>query len=266
MRDVFGWNLPFAPALLPRAMLECLRRAAALETSGELLRAGVRFSTLGDRLFVHSGFPTAAEDAVFFGPDTYRFCAFVRRAVHAGRRIADVGCGTGAGAIALAELKPERLVLADINGRALQLARVNLALANVSGEVVHSDLLKGVAGELDVIIANPPYMQDACGRTYRHGGGGYGEALSARIVAECLPRLAAGGMLCLYTGAPVVDGLDMFAASIQPIVADFARGRDLSMSYEELDPDVFGEELSQPAYKDVDRIAAVGLTLRVSGG
>jgi hypothetical protein len=32
-------------------------------------------------------------------------------------------------------------------------------------------------------------------------------------------------------------------------------------SYEEIDPDVFGEELSRHAYLGADRIAAVGLTV-----
>ena len=30
-----------------------------------------------------------------------------------------------------------------------------------------------------------------------------------------------------------------------------------SLDYRELDPDVFGEELDRPAYRDVDRIAVV---------
>ena len=34
--------------------------------------------------------------------------------------------------------------------------------------------------------------------------------------------------------------------------------RDLALRYREIDPDVFGEELEQAAYADVDRIAAVG--------
>jgi hypothetical protein len=32
--------------------------------------------------------------------------------------------------------------------------------------------------------------------------------------------------------------------------------------YQELDPDVFGEELEREVYRDVDRIAAVGLEAR----
>lgn len=265
LRDVFGWSLPFSPALLPAELMDCMQRAAVLEPAGDLLRARVRFSTLGQRLFVHSAFPTSAEDAVFFGPDTYRFCAFVLRSVRAARRIVDVGCGSGAGGISLGALQPERLVLADINARALALARVNAALAGAHAEVLHSDVLQAVTGELDLIIANPPYMHDAAARTYRHGGGTYGEALSVRIVAECLPRLAAGGTLCLYTGAPVVEGQDMFAAGIRPVLQELARDLALEARYEELDPDVFGEELMQPRYEGVERIAAVGLTVRVSG-
>jgi hypothetical protein len=32
-----------------------------------------------------------------------------------------------------------------------------------------------------------------------------------------------------------------------------------NFTYEELDPDVFGNELDAPSYADVERIAAVGL-------
>jgi len=265
VRDVFGWNKRFRPELLASEMLDCMQRAGALEPDGSLLRAAVRFSTLGDRLFVHSPFPTAAEDAVFFGPDTYRFCAYVRRAAQAAHRIADVGCGTGAGGISLAG-KPQRLVLSDINQRALRFAQVNVALAGVQAEVVQSDLLRDVTGEFDLIVANPPYMQDSDERTYRHGGGAFGEGLSARIVAECLPRLTDGGSLLLYTGAPVVEGIDRFEASLRPALTEFesAGRRQLTTVYEELDPDVFGEELSLPAYAKVERIAAVGLMVRVS--
>jgi hypothetical protein len=38
------------------------------------------------------------------------------------------------------------------------------------------------------------------------------------------------------------------------------------VTYEELDPDVFGEELEQAQYAQVERIAAVGLRVRLTGG
>lgn len=261
VRDVFGWNLPFEPGLLSASMLACLERAQALAQHGNQLRATVRFSTLGQHLFAHSGFPTQDEDAVFFGPDTYRFAAFIRRAANAAPRIVDVGCGTGAGGLVLSTHKPERLVLSDTNAKALGFARINAELAGVQAELVQSDLLNNVPGDLDLIIANPPYMHDHAGRTYRHGGGSYGEALSVRIVREALPRLAASGTLLLYTGAPIVGGVDKFYESTRPLLAEHKRVAHVE--YEELDVDVFGEELSMAAYAEVERIAAVALTVRL---
>jgi release factor glutamine methyltransferase len=36
-----------------------------------------RFSTLNNLLLAHSPYPTTDADAVFFGPDTYRFCKLI---------------------------------------------------------------------------------------------------------------------------------------------------------------------------------------------
>jgi release factor glutamine methyltransferase len=257
LRDVFGWNRPFERGLLPAPMFQLLQQADALEGTGPQFRSRVRFSTLGDRLFVHSSFPTTDPDAVFFGPDTYRFCALLQRWAPRAWRVLDVGCGSGAGGISIAD-RAQQLVLSDINHRALRLTAVNAELAAVAPEM-HSDVLNGVAGSFDLIIANPPYMLDVSARTYRDGGGSHGEALSARIVREALPRLAAGGMLIVYTGAAIVDAVDTFHTSVRESLAL----PGASVTYEELDPDVFGEELETPNYAAVERIAAVGLRVCV---
>jgi hypothetical protein len=91
LRDIFGWNRAFEPERLPESMLAQLRAADALEPFGERLRSRVRFSTLGGRLFAHSAFPTGEADSVFFGPDTYRFCALLRRWAAPARRAIDIG-------------------------------------------------------------------------------------------------------------------------------------------------------------------------------
>src|SRR5690606_38669702 len=96
-------------------------------------------------LFAHSGFPTTDADAVFFGPDTYRFCALLERAAGRAKRVVDVGCGSGVGGLVLGAAA-KRVVLADINERALRFARVNAALAGVDAEVVRSDVLADVTG------------------------------------------------------------------------------------------------------------------------
>jgi methylase of polypeptide subunit release factors len=255
LRDVFGWNRPFVRDLLPAAMLDALRDADLIGREGRHLCSQVRFASVGYRLFAHSAFPTAANDSVFFGPDSYRFCALVDRwAVGRARRMVDVGCGSGVGGICAARHARE-VVLADINSRALSFAEVNAALDGTAAHVVASDVLGAVEGPIDLVIANPPYMRDPAGRAYRDGGGSHGEALAVRIAREALARLEPHGALILYTGSAVVDGRDTFLDAVAPVLEDAGR----PFQYEELDPDVFGEELDQPGYADVERIAAVGL-------
>jgi 23S rRNA G2069 N7-methylase RlmK/C1962 C5-methylase RlmI len=133
---------------------------------------------------------------------------------------------------------------------------VNAELAGRAALTVESDVLARARGEFDLIVANPPYMRDAEARLYRDGGGRFGEALSVRILREALARLSATGTLLLYTGAPIVEGRDVFLSAIEPHLEGCA------FSYEELDPDVFGEELERPGYEAVERIAAIGLSVR----
>ncbi len=254
VRDVFGWNKPFASNVLPAPMHELLLQADACAQEGELWRSRIRFSTLGSRLFVHSAFPTEHAHAVFFGPDTYRFCLALERFARPARRVVDVGCGSGAGGLVLASTC-QKVVLADINPLALSFAQVNAQLAGVDAEIVHSDVLASVEGDVDLVVANPPYLLDPTQRVYRDGGGQYGEALAVRIVQEGLARLSSGGQLIVYTGAAVVAGVDQFLKAVTPLL-QAAGARHL---YTELDPDVFGEELDCPGYEQTERLAAVAL-------
>jgi release factor glutamine methyltransferase len=74
-------------------------------------------------------------------------------------RIADVGTGTGAIALALKQERPDAHVVAtDISADALALARENAAANELEIELVEGDLLAGIAGPLDLIVSNPPYV------------------------------------------------------------------------------------------------------------
>jgi methylase of polypeptide subunit release factors len=265
LEDVFGWSRPFRRASLPDRIIALLEDAGELETAGGLLRSKVRFSTLEGQLFVHSAFPTDQHDAVFFGPDTYRFARVIKHALKDApappRRIIDIGCGSGAGGLFAASLLPSgsrELILTDINPRALRYSRVNAALNDIAGvDTIESDLFAHVAGPADLIVGNPPYLIDPQRRAYRHGGGSLGIELSLRIVEQGLARLGPYGRLVLYTGTPVIAGTDAFRAALSEALA----GRGLSFTYEEIDPDVFGEELDDGPYLEADRIAAVALIL-----
>jgi len=266
LRDVFGWNRPFLADWLPRSLFESMQAAEVLEPAGAagLWRSTIRFSTIGELLFAHSAFPTSSQDAVFFGPDSVRFVSAIARVASRVACVADIGCGTGVGGIVLSRqgFAASRVILTDINPRALRLAGVNAELAGVEVELARSDVLNQVQGDIDLVIANPPYLRDDQHRWYRDGAGEYGEAVGVRMVREGLRRLSdnpRGGTLLLYTGAAIVAGGDTFLASI---AGDLQRA-NARYSYEELDPDVFSEELAKPAYSNVERIAAVFLKARV---
>ena len=177
LRDIFGWNRPFSEADVDAELLQYMRQAGVLGAEAGKLRCTVRLSTLAGQYFFHSGFPTAEQDAVFFGPDTCRFLRAMQQSAHdrpqTVRRVVDIGCGSGAGAIALARRFPAaEIIAADINQRALDTACLNCRLAGADRiRVCHSDLLTQLDGEFDLIAANPPYLLDAGERTYRHAFG-----------------------------------------------------------------------------------------------
>ncbi len=258
---VFGWSRPFVRAVLAPDIFSLAEAAGALVPEGALWRSRFRLSTLDGLGLLHSAYPTTSPGAVFFGPDTYRFVRALRQflATRPPRRarVVDIGCGTGAAAIFIARAWPDaEVVMSDVNSEALRLARINAKICGVpSIQSVCSDILKDLPGQFDVITANPPYMVDPAKRSYRDGGGALGEAISLRIVAEAIERLAPGGELLLYTGAAIVNGANPFVQQAGAILD--AAG--LAWHADEIDPDVFGEELQAGAMASADRIAALWL-------
>lgn len=264
LRDIFGWSLPFAPALLPAELHDCLSRSGMLAERDGLLRSKVRVSALRDDLYLHSAYPTEAEDSVFFGPDSYRFADLVvaELASHppdAHPRIADIGSGAGVGAIVAARARPDAEVIAtDVNPKALRLARINAAAAGVEIQTIETSGLEDIEAPLDVAMLNPPYIIDDAGRDYRDGGGMHGGEVSLDLTIEAMDHLAPGGRALLYTGSAIVGGKDALAEAL----AEETKRRGFRLDYREIDPDVFGEELVKPQYRDVERIAVIGAVIR----
>jgi release factor glutamine methyltransferase len=99
------------------------------------------------------------------------------------RRILDCGTGSGALAAALArELPAARVVASDLSADALAVATANLRRLSPRVDVVRADWLGAFrTGGFDVVVANPPYVEQAA------------LALLAPEVREWEPRAALDG-------------------------------------------------------------------------
>ena len=135
--------------------------------------------------------------------------------------IADVGCGSGCIAIAIARERPEATFLAiDASPSALAVARENATAHGVDERItfLHGDLLDPLVerGEkLDLVVSNPPYVVDA--------------ELSdlAPEVKEHEPRMAlAGGADGLATITRLLEGVGAVLDRGGVVVMEIGKGQD----------------------------------------
>ncbi len=71
-------------------------------------------------------------------------------------RILDLGCGIGVIGIVAASCSKSKVLMVDVNERALQLAELNVKLNKVTAAVRKSNLYEQVHGLFTAIIVNPP--------------------------------------------------------------------------------------------------------------
>jgi release factor glutamine methyltransferase len=126
-----------------------------------------------------------------------------------GPRVLDIGVGSGAIALAIADERPDASVVAtDSSPEALEVAVANKHRLGLDGrvELRRGDLLAGAEGPFDLVVSNPPYVapEDVEGlqpevlREPREALVGSGR--HAEVAAAALPALRPAGVLVLEVG------------------------------------------------------------------
>jgi release factor glutamine methyltransferase len=135
--------------------------------------------------------------------------------------IADVCTGSGCVAIALACERPRGIVTAtDVSAGALNIAERNAARHGVGARIrfVGTDLLHGVEGPFQLIVANPPYvaerdMETLAPEVRDHEpalalcGGADGLSIMRRLLGQAAMCLEVGGSLIVELGFGEDEGV-----------------------------------------------------------
>ena len=208
------------PNALGRVTLQPSRVKSVMRTAIHLLsyyfvlkrRSTARARVAGFRLIVR---PTVFHPRYFL--TSAFFAHFVSKLDLAGKRVADVGTGSGILALAAAQAGAATVLALDINPNAAQGAAEN-AYANGFGALigaVGSNLLSAVAPRplFDVILSSPPSFpgepRDMADRAW-HAGPNYRDI--AMLFAQARERLASDG--CMYVLFSTDSDLDILGALI----------------------------------------------------
>lgn len=178
-----------------------LKRRTTRRTRAAGFRLTVRPTVFHPRYFITSEF----------------FAAFIGRLDLSGRRVADVGTGSGILALAAARAGAAKVTAIDINPNAALTAAENARANGLEDRVTAmcANLLSALSPDaiFDVIISSPPSFpgepRDVADRAW-HAGPNYRDIAS--LFNQARERLAPGG--CLYILLSSDSDLDLFSELI----------------------------------------------------
>jgi len=113
--------------------------------------------------------------------------------------IVEVGIGSGVISIVLAQhLKEANFLATDISEDAIKVAQKNISLKGMDERIniVQTDLLSGIDSKIDILVSNPPYIEDSLilGENLSYEpqnalyGGKVGDEILQRLIDEAFSR------------------------------------------------------------------------------
>lgn len=178
-------------------------------------------------------------------PETEVLAGLAIEATPPGGTVVEVGTGTGAVALAVAdEAAPRRVVATDVSEAAVACARGNAERTGLAVDVRLGDLLGGVPDDLrggvDVLVSNPPYLTQeevaaAAPEVAEHDpraalvGGADGQEVVWRLLSAAGAWLAPGGVV-------------LIEAETSRVAAVADRARELGLRDVAVHPDLAGRD------------------------
>ena len=86
---------------------------------------------------------------------------YIKYEIPNAKALIDLGCGSGAIGISIKKVFPDLdVTLVDISKDALEVAKENMELNNISCNLIESDMWSNIDGKFDIIVSNPPYIRE----------------------------------------------------------------------------------------------------------
>ena len=170
-----------------------LEAAGLVEREGDVVRTSFRLTPHEGLLLAHDGEERVREADYVTGVNNATRTLSTLTIREPVARALDLGTGCGVQAL-LAARHAEATVATDVNGRALDYARLNAGLNGLEVDLRHGSWFEPVAGEsFDLILSNPPFVISPDSSYVFRDSSLPGDAVSRDVVRGAAGHLRAGG-------------------------------------------------------------------------